>query len=88
MTKYTAELAAVTAYGGITSWRAGATTLGIVDFDLDYATVAQYAKAVGLTLLYKTQQALGFTGSAYTPTLSTMTNTKVHAFISKLKAVV
>jgi len=87
MTKYTAELAAVTAYSGITSWNAGATTLGIVAFDLDYATVGPYAKAVGLTLLYKTQQALGFTGSTYTPTLSTMTSTKVHAFITKLKVV-
>lgn len=87
MTKYSAELAAVTAYDGITSWNAGADTLGITAFDLAYATVGQYAKALGLTLLYKTQQALGFTGSAYTPTLSTMTNAKVHAFISKLKAV-
>jgi len=87
MTLYTAELAAVTAYGGITSWNAGADNLGITAFDLSYATVAQYSKALGLTLLYKTQQALAFTGSAYTPTLSTMTNTKVHAFITKLKAV-
>lgn len=87
MTKYTAELAAVTAYSGITSWNAGADNLGINAFDLDYATVAQYSKALGLTLLYKTAQALGFTGTAFTPTLSTMTATKVHAFISKLKAV-
>jgi len=85
ITKYTAELAAVTAYSGITSWKAGAVTLGITDFDLSYAAVGAYAKAVGLTLLYKTQQALGFTGSAFTPTLATMTNTKVHAFISTLK---
>jgi len=86
MTKYTAELAAVTAYSGITSWNAGADTLGITAFDLAYATVAQYSKALGLTLLYKTQQALGFTGSAYTPTLATMTATKVHAFITTLKS--
>lgn len=87
MTKYTAELAAVTAYSGITSWNKGADNLGINAFDLDYATVAQYSKALGLTLLYKTQQALAFTGSAFTPTLATMTNTKVHAFITKLKSV-
>lgn len=86
LTKYTAELAAVTAYGGITSWNAGADTLGITAFDLSYGAAGAYSKALGLTLLYKTQQALAFTGSAYTPTLSTMTNTKVHAFISKLKA--
>jgi hypothetical protein len=87
MTKYTSELAAVTAYSGITSWNKGADNLGITAFDLDYATVSQYSKALGLTLLYKTQQALGFTGATYTPTLATMTNTKVHAFITKLKSV-
>lgn len=87
MTKYASELAAVTAYGGITSWNAGADTLGITAFDLGYAAVGQYAKALGLTLIYKTQQALGFTGSAYTPTLATMTNTKVHAFITTLRSV-
>jgi len=87
ITKYTAELAAVTAYDGITSFNAGADNLGIVEFDLTYASVAPYSKALGLTLLYKSQQALGFTGSAYTPTLSTMTNTEVHAFITTLKAV-
>lgn len=87
MTKYTSELAAVTAYSGITSWNKGADNLGVVAFDLDYATISQYSKALGLTLLYKTQQALGFTGSAFTPTLATMTNTKVHTFITKLKSV-
>jgi hypothetical protein len=86
MTKYSAELAAVTAYSGITSWNAGAVTLGISDFDLSYAAVGAYAKAVGLTLLYKAQQALGFTGSVFTPTLATMTNAKVHAFITALKS--
>jgi hypothetical protein len=87
MTKFTSELAAVTAYSGITSWNKGADNLGVTAFDLDYATVAQYSKALGITLLYKTQQALGFTGSTYTPTLATMTNTKVHAFITTLKSV-
>lgn len=87
MTKYTSELAAVTAYSGITSWNKGADNLGINAFDLDYATVNQYSKALGLTLLYKTQQALGFTGSAFTPTLATMTSAKVHAFITTLKSV-
>jgi len=86
VTKYNSELSAMTAYAGITSWRKGADNLGITSFDLDYATVSPYSKALGLTLLYKTQQALGFTGATFTPNLSTMTNTKVHAFISALKS--
>lgn len=87
LTKYSSELAAVTAYSGITSWNKGADNLGITAFSLGYGAAGTYSKALGLTLLYKTQQALAFTGSAFTPTLSTMTSTKVHAFISKLKAV-
>lgn len=87
LTKYTAELSAVTAYAGITSFNAGADTLGIATFTLGYGSAGAYAKALGITLLYKTAQALSFTGSAYTPTLATMTATKVHAFITKLKAV-
>ena len=88
MTKYTFELAAVTAYSGSTfSWNKGADNLGVVAFDLAYASVNQYSKALGLTLLYKTAQALAFTGTAFTPTLATMTATKVHALITKLKSV-
>lgn len=86
LTKYTAELGFVTAYSGITSWNGAADDLGITSFDLGYGAAGTYAKAVGLTLLYKVAQALGFTGSAYTPTLATMTNTKVYAFISKIEA--
>lgn len=86
LTKYTAELAAVTAYSGITSWNKGADNLGITAFALGYGAAGTYSKALGLTLLYKVAQALSFTGSAFTPTLATMTSAKVHAFISKLKS--
>lgn len=87
MTKYTAELANVTGHTAYTSFQAGADTLGITAFDLDYAAVAEYNKALGIFLLFKTAQALGFTGSPYTVTLSSLTKTSVHAFITKLKAV-
>ena len=86
MTKYTAELAALTGHTAYTSFQAGADTLGITAFDLDYATVSEYNKALGIMLLYKTCQALGFTGSAYTVTISAMTATDVHAFITTLKS--
>lgn len=87
LTKYTTALATCAAYSGITSWQAGANTLGITDFTLGYGTAGTYTKALGLTLLYKTQQALGFTGATYTPAVATMTATKIHAFITKLKLV-
>lgn len=86
LTKYTNELAAVTAYSGITSWNKGADNLGVTAFTLGYGAAGAYAKALGITLLYKVAQALAFTGTAYTPTLETMKTAKVHAFISKLKS--
>ena len=87
MTKYTAELAVITGHTAFTSFSAGANTLGITEFDLAYATVTPYVKELGIYLLFKTQQALGFTGSAYTVTFSSMTAADVHAFITTMKAV-
>jgi hypothetical protein len=86
MTKYTSELSALTGHTAYTSFGAGADTLGITAFDLEYATVAEYNKALGIMLLYKTCQALGFTGPAYTVTISAMTAADVHAFITTLKS--
>jgi hypothetical protein len=39
---------------------------------------------LGLRLLYKTQQALGFTGAVYTVTLASMTAADIDAFVAEL----
>lgn len=78
-TLYAAELAALTGHTAYADWGALADTLGIVEFDLDYATYAPYNKALGLYLIAKTAIALGFTGAPYTTALSAWTATQIDA---------
>lgn len=84
ITAYETELAELTGATAYTAWQTGATALGIADFDLSYATIDAFDRGLGLRLLYKTQQALGFTGSAFTVTLSAMTGADVDAFVAAL----
>ncbi len=79
-TAYAAALAALTGHAVYTTWGALATTLGIVEFDLPYATIAPYDKALGLYLLAKSAIALGFTGAPYTTALASWTATQITAF--------
>ena len=84
VTAYESELAELTGATAYTAWQTGATALGITDFDLSYATTAAFDRGLGLRLLYKTSQALGFTGTAFTATLSAMTGADVDAFVAAL----
>lgn len=67
---YAAELALITGHTSYNAFKASADALGIVEFDLDYATVAPFEKALGLYLIAKTAIALGFTGTPYTTALT------------------
>jgi len=82
LTNYTAQLALCTGHTAYTTFQAGADDLGITEFDLAYATAAAYDKALGLFLIAKSVQALGFTGAPYTDALSAWTATDVNAFIA------
>jgi len=84
ITLYESELAELTGATAYTAWQTGATPLGISNFDLAYATVAAFDRGLGIRLLYKTAQALGFTGAAFTATLSAMTGADVDAFVATL----
>lgn len=84
VTLYEAEIAELTGATAYTAWQTGATALGIADFDLAYATTVAYDRGLGLRLLYKTQQALGFTGAVYTVTISAMTGADIDAFVAVL----
>lgn len=84
VTAYESELAELTGATAYTAWQTGATALGITDFDLAYATTAAFDRGLGVRLLYKTAQALGFTGTAFTATLSAMTGADVDAFVAAL----
>jgi len=81
-TTYTSELASCTGHTAYTSFQGGADDLGITAFDLTYAAVAPYDKALGIFLLAKSCIALGFTGAPYTDALSAWTATDITGFIA------
>lgn len=84
VTLYEAELAELTGCTAYTAWQAGGTDAGIAEFDLSYATTAPFDNGLGLRLLYKTQQALGFTGANFVVTLASMTAADIDAFVGEL----
>lgn len=81
-TTYASELAAITGHTGYGAFQAAADNLGIVEFDLDYAAVAPYNKALGLYLIAKSAIALGFTGTPYTLALASWVTANVNAMVT------
>jgi len=81
-TAYVTELANCTGHTAYAAFGTAADTLGIVAFDLDYATIAEFNKALGLYLLAKTAIALGFTGAPYSTALSSWTATQINAMVA------
>lgn len=81
-TSYASELALCTGHTSYGAFGASATTLGIVNFDLDYAGVAPYDKALGLYLIAKSAIALGFTGAPYTTALTAWVTAEIQAMVA------
>jgi len=81
-TAYASELASCTGHTAYTTFQAGADNLGITEFDLAYASIDPYDKALAIYLLAKTCIALGFTGTPYTNDLTAWTATDVNAFVA------
>ncbi len=81
-TTYAAELAEITGHTMYTQFGAAADTLGIVAFDLDYAAIAPFDKALGLYLIAKAAIALSFTGTPYSILLTSWTGTQVDDLIA------
>ncbi len=84
-TLYAAELAATTGHTTYTSIQVVADSLGILAFDLSYATYAPYDKALGVYLLAKAAIAQGFTGAPYTTALASWTGAQWDALQSDLQ---
>jgi len=82
VTNYTAQLAALTGHTAYTAFQTGATALGITNFDLAYASAAAYDRGLGVFLLAKTTQALGFTGEPYTTALTAWTGADIDLFVA------
>ncbi len=84
-TLYASELAATTGHSAYAGMQSVADSLGILEFDLDYATYAPYNKALGVYLLAKAAIALSFTGSPYSIALASWTATQFEALQSDLQ---
>jgi len=82
-TAYVAMLAECTGHISYTLFEAAADTLGVVVFDLDYATIEPYDKALGLYMIAKFASAIPLIGSPYDIALSTWTSTEIDEFISQ-----
>lgn len=82
VTNYESQLAALTGHTAYTAFQTGATALGITNFDLAYATTSAYDRGLGVFLLAKTTQALGFTGEPYTTALSAWTGADIDLFVA------
>ena len=85
-TTYAAQLALITGHTSYTTWGTAATDLTITEFDLDYAAVAPYDKALGLYLIAKAAIALGFTGSPYSVGISTWTAAQITELLDDFTA--
>ena len=68
-TAYVAMLAELTGHTSYSDFQAAADTLGIVEFDLDYADIAPYDKGLGLYLIAKFATAIPLTGTPYSTAL-------------------
>jgi len=81
---YNSVLAELTGHSAYTAFKAGADTLNLTDFDIAYATIDPFEKALGVYLLAKAAIALGFTGSPYTKTLADWTGAQVDKLVNHL----
>lgn len=86
-TAYAAMITELQAHTAYTDWQSGADDLLITEFDLSYASVDPYEKALGLYLLAKAAIDLGFTGAPYTTALASWTATEIDAFVVEFAAV-
>lgn len=82
LTTYSTQRTAYLAHTSSDAFEAAATTLGIVDFDLDYAAVEAYSKGLGLYLIAKAASALGFTGTPYTTNITAWVTADVNGMIN------
>ena len=83
-TNFSTELACMKAHAASDHIQTLADALGLLEFDLDYATVDPYDERLGVYLMAKAAIALSFTGAPYTKTLANWTGTQWSNFQSDL----
>lgn len=77
---YASMLAELTGHTEYTYWGTMADNLNILAFDIDYASIAEFNKALGVYLIAKACVDLNFTGSPYTIALASWTTANIAEF--------
>lgn len=85
-TAYAAMIAEFTAHTAKAAFQAAADSLGLVDFDLGYASIAPYDKGLGLYLIAKAAGALSFVGTPYTTNLTAWVTADVNGMVADFAA--
>lgn len=85
-TTYAAQLACCTGHTVYTSIGCVADTLNLLEFDLDYATIAPYNKALGLYLLARFAHAVIETGNPYSIGVATWTRANFESMVEDFTA--
>jgi len=83
-TNYSTQLACMKAHAASDHIQEVADALGLLEFDLDYATVDPYDERLGIYLMAKAAIALSFTGAPYTKTLADWTGVQLSNFQTDL----
>ena len=83
---YVAQLALCTGHTKYTTFQNAADDLDITEFDISYAGISPYDKALGVYLLAKSCVALNFTGTPYTLAVTSWTETQVASFTADFAA--
>lgn len=83
---YVAMLAELTGHTRYSVFLSAADDLVITAFDLDYASVAEFNKALGIYLLAKANIAMNFTGSPYSIALASWSTSNIAEFTADFAA--
>jgi len=83
---YVAMLAELTGHTRYSVFLSAADDLVITAFDLTYASIAEFNKALGIYLLAKANIAMGFTGSPYSIALASWSTANIAEFTADFAA--
>lgn len=78
---YITYLAACTGFTSYAQFQSMADDLSIIEFDIDYASIAPFDKALGLYLIALASVALEFIGSPYSIAVTDWTAAQIDEFI-------
>jgi len=83
---YASMLAELTGHTRYSVFLSAADDMSVTAFDIDYASIAEFNKALGLYLIAKAAIDLEFTGSPYSIALASWTTNNIAEFTADLQA--